>query len=159
MLYLVRHGSAGVRNDADPADTERHLDTGGLRQAVHLAHRLAPIGGDGPEIDRVVSSPAARCVETVEPLASSVGVDIDIDDRLFEGADVEDSWALVEELVEAGITAVLSSHGDIIPDIVKRAKGRGMHVPGKAGCSKGSLWILEWDGEAFTDGAYEPNPA
>ena len=151
MLYLVRHGSAGVRDDADPADNERHLDTVGLRQAVQLAERLS-----GLEITAVVASPAARCVETVEPLASSLGLVVDIDARLFEGTDIEESWALVEALVGHDEVAVLCSHGDVIPELVRRAKGRGMEVPGKAGCSKGSLWSLEWDGERFVTGTYEP---
>lgn len=151
MLYLVRHGSAGVRDDADPADNERHLDTVGLRQAVQLAERLS-----GLEITAVVASPAARCVETVELLASSLGLAVDIDARLFEGTDIEESWALVEALIEHDEVAVLCSHGDVIPELVRRAKGRGMEVPGKAGCSKGSLWSLEWDGERFATGTYEP---
>ena len=151
MLYLVRHGSAGVRDDADPADNERHLDTVGLRQAVQLAERLS-----GLEITAVVASPAARCIETVEPLASSLGLVVDIDARLFEGTDIEESWALVEALIEHDEVAVLCSHGDVIPELVRRAKGRGMEVPGKAGCSKGSLWSLEWDGERFATGTYEP---
>ncbi len=151
MLYLVRHGSAGVRDDADPADNERHLDTVGLRQAVQLAERLS-----GLEITAVVASPAARCIETVEPLASSLGLVVDIDARLFEGTDIEESWALVEALVGHDEVAVLCSHGDVIPELVRRAKGRGMEVPGKAGCSKGSLWSLEWDGERFVTGTYEP---
>ena len=151
MLYLVRHGSAGVRDDADPADNERHLDAVGLRQAVQLAERLS-----GLEITAVVASPAARCIETVEPLASSLGLVVDIDARLFEGTDIEESWALVEALIEHDEVAVLCSHGDVIPELVRRAKGRGMEVPGKAGCSKGSIWSLEWDGERFATGTYEP---
>ncbi len=151
MLYMVRHGSAGVRDDADPADNERHLDTVGLRQAVQLAERLS-----GLEITAVVASPAARCVETVEPLASSLGLPIDLDARLFEGTDIEESWALVEALIEHDEVAVLCSHGDVIPELVRRAKGRGMEVPGKAGCSKGSICSLEWDGERFATGTYEP---
>lgn len=151
MLYLVRHGSAGVRNDADPADTERHLDAFGLRQAVQIAERLS-----GEDITVVLASPAARCVETIEPLASSLGLEVEIDDRLFEGTDVDASWALVEALIDHDEVAVLCSHGDVIPELIRRAKGRGMEVPGKAGCSKGSLWSLEWDGERFATGTYQP---
>ena len=151
MLYLVRHGSAGVRDDGDPHDTERHLDTVGLRQAVAVAERLG-----SAEVTVVVTSPAARCVETIEPLASVVGVDVSIDDRLFEGTDIDDAWSLVEELVDHDEVAVLCSHGDLIPEIIRRAKGRGMDVPGKAGCSKGSVWSLDWDGARFTTGTYEP---
>lgn len=150
-LHLVRHGSAGTRNDADPSDTERHLDATGLRQALRLAARLSD-----EDITVVLTSPAARCVETIEPLASSLGLDIVIDDRLMEGTDIDASWAIVEALALDGETAVLCSHGDVIPELIRRAKGRGMEVPGKAGCSKGSLWSLEWDGERFVSGTYDP---
>ena len=118
---------------------------------MQLAERLS-----GLEITAVVASPAARCIETVEPLASSLGLVVDIDARLFEGTDIEESWALVEALIEHDEVAVLCSHGDVIPELVRRAKGRGMEVPGKAGCSKGSIWSLEWDGERFATGTYEP---
>jgi len=162
LLHIVRHGSAGVRNDDDPADTERHLDATGVRQAVHLAKRLTVASPDDVEghdpLGVVLASPAARCIETVEPLAASAGVDLGIDDRLFEGTDIERSWGLVEELARAGENAVLCSHGDVIPDLIRRAKGRGMEIWGKSGCSKGSLWTLTWDGERFITGTYEPNP-
>ena len=38
--YLVRHGSAGSRNSADPADHERPLDEVGLVQARKLTDWL-----------------------------------------------------------------------------------------------------------------------
>ena len=158
MLYLVRHGSAGVRNDHDPLDVERHLDPTGHRQAAHLARRLAPIGTEAPIPRRVLTSPAARCAETIAPLAASAGVELEVDGRLVEGTDVDIAWSLVDELVDAGDDAVLCSHGDVIPELVRRAKGRGMSVPGKGGCSKGSIWTLAWDGERFDVGTYEPNP-
>lgn len=164
QIHLVRHGSAGVRNDADPDDCERHLDATGLRQAVRIAQELAPLDPESPRPSIVVSSPAARCVETVEPLASSVGVALEVDDRLFEGTDVDHAWRLVEEIVDAlrsdGATdAALCSHGDVIPELVRRAQGRGMHVPGRSGCSKGSWWTLTWNDDHFTVGVYQPNPA
>lgn len=148
MLYLVRHGSAGVRDDADPADTERHLDSTGLRQAVTVAERLAEAG-----VTAVLASPAARCVETIEPLAAAVGLPVDIDGRLFEGTDIESTWSLVEALVEHDEVAVLPHEHH--PRAHPPGQGPGMEVPGKAGCSKGSLWTLEWDGERFATGTYE----
>lgn len=156
-LYLVRHGSAGIRNDGDPDDTERHLDTVGLRQAARLTQL---IGHAAPEdaVTAILTSPAARCVETVDPLAAALGLDIELEPRLFEGSDIDASWALLEELVESDVVAVLCSHGDVIPELIRRAKGRGMQVPGKAGCSKGSLWTLDWDGERFDTGTYLSNP-
>ena len=151
-LYLVRHGSAGMRHDTDPFDAERHLDAVGLRQAVRITELLAEAEAD---ITRVVTSPAARCVETIEPLASAAGVPVEVDDRLFEGTDIDAAWHLVEEVMGDDGSAVLCSHGDVIPEMLRRAKLRGMQVPGKSGCSKGSVWSLEWDGERFVSGSYQ----
>ena len=151
-IYLVRHGSAGSRNESDPHDLERHLDSGGRRQATQLVDVLAT-----QPIDVVHSSPAPRCIESVEPLANSRGLSITTKRSLLEGSPIDEAWNLVESLASAGRHAVLCSHGDVIPDIVRRAQARGMDVPGKSGCSKGSLWTLRWDQGRFDQGIYTPN--
>lgn len=149
-LYLVRHGSAGARDDADPDDEQRPLDSNGHFQAQRLAEWLSH---DEPR--PILSSPLLRCRQTVEPLAKCVGVEVGIDDRLAEGSSVEEAWELVTSLAET--TAVLCSHGDVIPEVISRAQRRGMVVPGKSGCAKGSVWALShWDGETFATGLYTP---
>ncbi|MFN8051910.1 MAG: phosphoglycerate mutase family protein [Acidimicrobiales bacterium] len=158
-LFLVRHGSAGIRNDGDPADTERHLDDTGLGQSLLVAEHVRRTCADAAPVARVLSSPAARCVETVEPLATQLGLAVERTHALFEGTDIEHSWALLTGLAEAGATAVLCSHGDVIPDLVRRAQMRGMEVRGKTGCSKGSIWALDWDGARFATGSYVSKPA
>jgi 8-oxo-dGTP diphosphatase len=150
-VYLVRHASAGRRNDFDPHDDARHLDANGRVQAAKLAILL----GDH-RISWVAASPAVRCVETVEPLASELGLEVKRRRSLFEGADLDEAWTLLEKAASRGGDAVLCSHGDVIPELIRRAQGRGMEVPGKAGCSKGSCWALDWDGERFTRGTYTP---
>lgn len=149
-LYLVRHGSAGVRNDHDPHDDDRRLDATGRLQSERLSEWLVH---EAPTVLR--SSPYLRCRQTLEPLATALGIDVVVDDRLAEGTPVEASWSLLEELSEC--SAVLCSHGDVIPDLVGRAQRRGMVVPGRSGCSKGSVWALRhWDGETFATGLYTP---
>jgi 8-oxo-dGTP diphosphatase len=149
-VYLVRHASAGVRDDRDPADQDRPLDQTGQLQAEKLADWLRH-----EPITRIVSSPFERCRETVERLAKHLDLEVVVDERLAEGTEVEDSWELLSSL--AGRTVVLCSHGDVIPDLVRRAQVRGMHVPGKSGCAKGSVWSLQhWDGERFLTGVYTP---
>lgn len=152
-IFLIRHGSAGRRDDTDPGDDARRLDDVGRRQATTIASLL----GDEP-ITRTLASPAVRCVETIEPLASTRGTAIERHAHLFEGAPVEQSWAIVESLAREGTVAALCSHGDVIPDIVRRAQLRGMRVGGATGCSKGSIWTLHWDGERFDRGTYTPVP-
>lgn len=153
-VYLIRHGSAGSRDNTDPEDICRRLDESGRVQAMRLATVLAE-----PALTKVFSSPAIRCIETVEPLASTHGRKVKRRRALLEGADIEASWALAESLGRDGTDAALCSHGDIIPEIIGRARSRGMAVPGKSGCAKGSIWAMHWDGDQFTWGTYTPLPS
>lgn len=150
--YLVRHASAGRRDDSDPDDAERPLDEAGRSQAERLAAWLSH-----EPITRILTSPYRRCVESVGPLARLVGLDLEIVEDLGEGTPVERSW---EVLASAARTdAVLCSHGDVIPDLIRRAQMRGLVVPGKSGSAKGSVWTLQhWDGERFATGVYTPIP-
>lgn len=150
-MYLVRHASAGHRDDSSPLDSERPLDPTGQEQARHLVDLLS-----GVTPARVLSSPALRCLQTVAPLAAASGLVVEQADALFEGTDIEDSWALLEWAGRHDGDIVLCSHGDVIPDLIRRAQMRGMEVPGRSGCSKGSVWELRWDGERFATGHYTP---
>lgn len=151
-LYLVRHGSAGHRNDADPADDDRQLDSTGEVQATKLAEWLVH-----EPITKVLSSPYLRCRQTVAPLAELLGLEVEVTEALAEGTPLKQSWALIDSLAKE--TAVLCSHGDVIPDVIRTAQLRGLHVPGKSGCAKGSVWTLKhWDGDRFATGIYTPIP-
>lgn len=79
MLHLVRHCSASGQ------EPEASLTPAGERQAEQLAGRLAD---ELRAVDRVriVSSPYARAVATIRPLAERLGVAVETDDRLRERA-------------------------------------------------------------------------
>lgn len=153
-VFLVRHGSAGHRNDAEPGDIDRHLDPVGVEQAARIAHDLQ----DRP-IVRILSSPAARCVETVSGLAATMGVELELHDSLYEGTPIEMSWAVLDWAAGIDGDVVLCSHGDVIPELISRAQMRGMDIPGKSGCAKGSCWELCHDGGRFTSGRYRKTPS
>lgn len=106
---LVRHASAGDRRDWDADDRLRPLDARGRRQARQLVKLLRPFG-----IRRVVSSPYLRCVETVQPLAAALGLQVEEDDRLAEGA----GRAATDLLAEDGV--VLCTHGDVVEELAHR---------------------------------------
>lgn len=153
-----------MRDDADPHDVERHLDEVGRLQAERIAEALG--GGAvpdpldalaAPSVARILSSPAPRCVETVGPLAARLGLDITEAAALLEGGGLEPAWDLVESTALADGDSVLCSHGDLIPELIRRARLRGMLVPTKSGCSKGSIWALSWDGDRFETGTYIRN--
>jgi phosphohistidine phosphatase SixA len=111
---LVRHGSAGDRADWDGDDRIRPLDQRGRKQAAALVELLRPLG-----INRVLSSPYARCSETVEPLAAALGLAVEYDDRLAEGA----GTAARELLAEDGVVAC--THGDVIEELLGHGLKKG----------------------------------
>jgi 8-oxo-(d)GTP phosphatase len=126
-LLIVRHGRAGDRSKWTGDDRDRPLDRRGRRQAKWLVEALAEF-----PIERILSSPFARCVQTVEPLAKARNLPVERVDALAEGA-AESGARLLREV--AGTCAVLCTHGDVIARI----------VPGKL-AKKGSVWVLSGDG-------------
>ena len=80
--YLVRHAKAGSRERWTAPDRDRPLTDAG-KDPGHRAGRALL----GPARSRVLSSPYLRCVETVAPLAEALGLSVEEDDRLAEGAD------------------------------------------------------------------------
>jgi 8-oxo-(d)GTP phosphatase len=83
-LLVVRHASAGDSGEWYGDDARRPLDERGGNQAEALVSQLA-----GFELDRIVSSPFDRCVQTVEPLARARGLELETTDKLAEDAELE----------------------------------------------------------------------
>jgi phosphohistidine phosphatase SixA len=136
-LYLVRHAKAGSRRHWEGPDRERPLSGKGRRQAEGLVHLLA----DRP-VRRVLSSPYARCVQTVEPLAEKLGLPVEETPALAEGASSSQAVTLLRDL--AGTTAVLCTHGDLIPPVLDTlAAIDGLPLPPGYPFAKGSTWELD----------------
>ncbi len=104
---LLRHAAAGDREHWDGDDFHRPLNARGRRESEALVELLRPLG-----VRRVVSSPYVRCVQTVEPLAAALGLPLEQDERLTEGAG-DAALALIEE---EGVVAC--THGDVVHDLV-----------------------------------------
>jgi 8-oxo-dGTP diphosphatase len=147
-VYLVRHGKAGHRETwAGDDDTQRPLTKAGLRQAEALADRLAVAG-----VKTLRSSPYVRCVQSLEPLADRLGLTIETDERLAEGANLDDTLELIGE---AGDGAVLCTHGDVLTDAVNALVRHGTRLLTPPEWRKGSVWILD---SGLTEAAAEPPP-
>lgn len=141
-FYLLRHASAGQRNDADPNDPDRPLDERGRAQASRLVDFLAEAN-----IRRILTSPYARCTQTVEPVAQELSIPIESAEQLVEGTPRESIIELFRSL--NGDSAVLCTHGDVI-----------MNVLGEDGhAEKGAIWELELNGEGLVKRQYVPPPA
>lgn len=151
-LYLVRHAKAGRRQLWTGPDEERPITRRGRRQAGRLVERFR-----GLEVARVVSSPYVRCVQTVEPLARSRGLGVEIASELAEGVEV--AAALDFVLSFEPIPTVLCGHGREIEALVREFEAAGAHVEGSRGLAKGSVWVLERRDGRIVSTRYLPAPA
>ena len=151
-IHLLRHGAAGDRNKWLEEDSRRPLNKKGRKQADAIAERLATEG-----IERVVSSPYLRCVQTLEPLAQEIGAKVEISDALAEGSDIDAAYKLIDSLV--GYNSVFCSHGDVIPAVINRMTWAGLSIDSPFQCSKGSIWEIEVDEGRFITSNYVPPPS
>jgi 8-oxo-dGTP diphosphatase len=118
-VVLLRHAHAGDREAWSGDDRLRPLDERGREQALAFRDLLAD-----RRIARIVSSPYVRCVETVEPLAAALGLPVETDDRLGEGASRPDALSLLSELDDG----LACTHGDVIEGLLGYGLRKGAAV-------------------------------
>ena len=93
-MILLRHALAGDRDEWVGDDSERPLDERGERQARELVDRLAEL-----PIDEILTSPAVRCVQTVQPLAAARGLEVVVRDELSEQRQRQNLHAASEQVI------------------------------------------------------------
>jgi 8-oxo-dGTP diphosphatase len=151
-VWVVRHAKAGSRKGWGGDDARRPLSKAGRAQAEALVTLLKPA-----RFHRIVSSPFVRCLETVEPLAAAAGLEVELDERLAEGAGPYGALALVRETNPEG--GVLCSHGDVITELLSLLARSGVDLGEEPRCEKGSVWVLELDGDRVVSATYLPPPS
>jgi 8-oxo-dGTP diphosphatase len=147
VLYLVRHAHAGKKAHWPGPDQARPLSAQGRREALGLIDRLGPY-----PVGRVLSSPAERCLQTVQPLAGRLGSPVEPSDTL--GVDGTGP-GVVELLVDPALErAVLCTHGEVIGKVFDELQQTGLELSNPPRWPKGSTWILELDGGHGWKGTY-----
>ena len=115
-IIVLRHAKALPREEWDGADAARPLTGRGTRQAHALVGPLRAFG-----VRRVVSSDAVRCVTTVTPLAAALGRTIERTPLISQDAwedGSSDLRAVIGKRVRSRKSAVLCSHGPVLPGIL-----------------------------------------
>lgn len=147
-LILVRHGrsTANGKHVLAGRAPDVALDASGIEQATSLVARL-----DGREITTIVSSPIARCMSTVAPLATARAMTIHRDDRLTEvdygdwtGRALTDlrresSWSIVQRQP----SAMTFPNGESMRAVASRAVAAARELAGASAttvvCSHGDV--------------------
>ncbi len=150
-LLVVRHAHAGSKDRWRGDDRQRPLDQRGRREARALADLLASY-----EPSRVLSSPLVRCLQTVEPLATRLGIVVEQSEALGPTTDRE-AARLLRSLTSEPRAVVVCTHGETIEALQRRLARPDKHSFGPGGPhEKGSVWLLRAKGARFTSAAYLP---
>jgi 8-oxo-dGTP diphosphatase len=122
-----------VRSDS-PDDHQRSLTPEGRERARVLAALL----GDQAH-GEIVSSPFARCVETVEPLAARLGRTVVLSDLLAEGAEAAALLDLLRSLPDG---TVVCTHGDMMTKLALELEDARSRSVTEIQFDKGVVWVL-----------------
>ena len=115
-IIAVRHGKAVPPESWDGPDATRPLLHRGLDQAASIAPAIAAF-----QPAKLISSTATRCQSTLDPLATLTSLPVSLTADISQDA-WENNSARVQKIIrrrlEKRITAVLCSHGPVLPEII-----------------------------------------
>jgi phosphohistidine phosphatase SixA len=140
-MLLLRHASAGARLSSPGVDRFRRLDDAGRHVARQLVWSLAD-----REITRIVSSPLARCVESVVPLAESRRLVVENRWELAPDVETDDLLTLLVDLPDS---ALVCTHREVFETLLGR----------DATCETGGAWVLERSGPELVPTLYLAPPS
>jgi phosphohistidine phosphatase SixA len=136
-LTIVRHAQAGKKSQWKGDDDERPLSPLGFAQARALGEIL-------PKVRRLIVSPTVRCYQTLEPLADRLGLTIDEDRALSKTTSLNETLALLDDLIEQGDNVTICSHGEVLGPLMKELEATGVKlVCGHPVNQKGSAWTVK----------------
>ena len=166
-LDIFIHMDAVGRNDWTGEADERPLTELGRKQSEQIAEQLL-----AKPVDAIFSSPAARCRESLEPLAGRTGLQVQVmpgfkDTRGYrapagwenperQGGDplggaqsAGSAYAALHQIRESvpNGRAVLCSYGDIVPALLAFLSGAyGVEMPGRNN-KKGAVFTVVLEGD------------
>jgi len=153
-LYLIRHAKAGHRQRWEGSDMIRPLTRSGRLQA----EALVELFGDAP-FTRLLSSPYVRCRQTLEPLSRERGLPVEDADELEEGVGVTETFRLLSTLAgDGGGPVALSTHGDVVENVLDRLGAHSVELDGPVAFEKGSTWVLDVADGEVRRARYVPPP-
>lgn len=111
-LVVLRHAEAQPRETYTGSDLDRPLTDFGAVQAKELVAVLEAYG-----VRRIVSSPATRCLATVDPLARNLDVPVELDDRLTEDASTAAVRRAIVKVLQTKKPVVICTHRPTLPSV------------------------------------------
>jgi 8-oxo-dGTP diphosphatase len=145
-VVVVRHASAGDKRAWAGDDADRPLDRKGLAQSVTIGALLTAYG-----VEQAGSADVRRCRDTLDPLARSAGVDVEVLPATTVAAFDDDreagTQAVLDLVTHASGAVAWCGQREVIPHLTAALCARlGGAAPGRrAQLGKGGLLVLHLD--------------
>ena len=121
-LVLLRHAKALKRDLLDGDDGDRPLEHVGQIQAAKIPGIYAPYA-----IEKIYSSDAIRCVQTIEAMAAEYGITPIYSSEISEFGFEKDSERALDYALSVMLSdkpSVMCSHNPVLPKLVKKLIGK-----------------------------------
>ena len=121
-LVLLRHTKALKRDLWDGDDGDRPLEHMGQIQAARIPAIYAPYA-----IEKIYSSDAIRCVQTIEVMAAEYGITPIYSSEISEFGFEKDSEKALDYALSVMLSdksSVMCSHNPVLPKLVKKLIGK-----------------------------------
>ena len=117
-LILLRHAKAISRDEWQGDDDDRPLDALGQAQAKRLLSLYQVFN-----LGQIHTSDAIRCYDTVEPMAKSLGLKLEVSSKVSESSfkkDKDAAFDYAKDLMKADNRVLLCSHNPILPKMLNK---------------------------------------
>jgi 8-oxo-dGTP pyrophosphatase MutT (NUDIX family)/phosphohistidine phosphatase SixA len=116
-VVIARHGQATKRNGWKGSEASRPLTKAGAAQAAELVPVLAAFG-----INSIISSPWARCEQTIRPYSKKTRIPVALDPVLTENSHKkrpQPVFELIAEALDGGRNVVICTHRPVLPTVTR----------------------------------------
>ena len=117
-LIMLRHGKALNRKEWLGEDSDRPLEQLGTLQAMRL-HSIY----QAYNVERIITSDAIRCYDTVEPLSRVLDVKLKVNKDVSEDLwkkDKEKAIDFAKEIIKDDETTIVCSHNPVLPRMLEK---------------------------------------
>ena len=117
-LIMLRHGKALAREEWLGGDEDRPLDQRGSLQAKRMISIYQAFN-----IEKVITSDAIRCYDTVEPLTKALDLKLKVEKVISEQSWKKDKELAIEfakEIIKDERTILVCSHNPVLPRMLEK---------------------------------------
>ena len=139
-LILLRHAKAITRDEWQGDDDDRPLDNLGQNQALRLLSIYQVYN-----LNEIHTSDSVRCYDTVEPMAKSLKIKLEVTSKLSETVyrnDKDQAIEYAKQVLKEDKNSLICSHNPILPKILNKLTKKSEIEANDQKLSPADCWVI-----------------